>query len=181
MEPEAKLSLRERSAKSAWKEIFLVALIILFVAIGFAIWMAKKDWIGHYTKSIEVHTLPIIASAIIFGVIWVIRGTIGFLRSTDHKPMERDDYFTFYGMCFFDNTRDFPSDWLARWTCAVFLASLAFMPMATADAPDTIKISIITIWLPLVLYIFAASFVIREVLFCAELALVVWLWLGAFG
>lgn len=179
MEAKAELSLRERSAKSAWKEIFLSALIILFVAIGFAIWMAKSEWIGHFNKSIEFHTLPIIASLIIFGVIWLIRAAIGFLRSNDRMPMDTDDYFIFYDICYFDQGRDFPSDWLARWTCAVLLASLAFMPMATADAPDSIKIDIFTIWLPLVVYLMGAFFVIHEVFFFAELALVVWLWLGA--
>jgi hypothetical protein len=179
VEPKAELSLSERSAKSAWKEIFLSALIILFVAIGFAIWMVKSEWIGHYNKSIEVHTLPIIASSIILSVIWVIRAAIGFLRSNDRMPMDTDDYFIFYDMCYFDKSRDFPSDWLARWTCAAFLASLAFMPTAASEAPDSIIISIFTIWIPLVVYLSAATFVIREIFFCAELALVVWLWLGA--
>ena len=142
MEPKAIVPLSERSARSVWKEILIMSVAGTSIAVGLNIWMSQKDWIGHFSKSIEIHALPFLASAVVFGAIWTIRGTFGFFRSNDLAPMDRDDYLRLRYL--YEESSDFPSDRLTRWTIAVLLVTGGYAFQAAPDAGDSIKISIFT-------------------------------------
>ena len=170
MEPKAIVPLSERSARSVWKEILITTVSGTGIAVGLNIWMAQKDWIGHFNKSIEIHAFPFLASAVVLGVVWTIRGTFGFFRSNNVAPMDRDDYLCLRDL--YGESSDIPldRDRLARWTVAVLLATGGYAFQAAPDAGDSIKISIVTFWLPLVMYLSAAVFAFDVTLFCLALA-----------
>lgn len=168
MEPKAIVPLSERSAKSVWKEILIVAVTGTGVAVGLNIWMAQKDWVGHFNKSIEIHALPFLVSAIVLGVVWTIRGALGFFRSKNATPMNRDDYLCFQKI--YGESSGYPLDRLTRWTIAVLLATGGYAVQAAPDAGDSMKISIFTFWLPLAMYLSAAVYAFDVTLFCLALA-----------
>lgn len=169
MEPKAIVSLSECSARSAWKGILIAAVTGTGIAVGLNIWMAQKDWIGHFlNKSIEIHALPFLVSAVVLGVVWTIRGMLGFFRSSNVAPMDRNDYLCIRAI--YGESSDIPSDRLTRWTIAVLLATGGYAIQAAPDAGDSIKISIFTFWLPLVMYLSAAVYAFDVTLFCLALA-----------
>lgn len=172
MEPKAMIPLSERSTRSVWKELLITAVTCTGIAVGFSIWMAQKDWVGHFNKSIEIHAFPFLASVVVLGVVWTIRGTFGFFHSNNVTPMDHDDYRylrdTFRGV--FEESSGITSDWLTRWTIAVLFVTGGYAFQAAPDAGDSIKISIFTFWLPLVMYLSAAVYAFDITLFCLALA-----------
>lgn len=170
MEPKAIVPLSERSARSVWKEILVLSVAGTSIAVGLNIWMSQKDWIGHFGKSIEIHALPFLASAVVLGVIWTIRGTFGFFRSNNVAPMDRDDYLRLRDL--YGESSDFPSDRLTRWTIAVLLVTGSYAFQAAPDAGDSTRVSIFTLWLPLLMYLSAAVFAFDVTLVCLALAAV---------
>ncbi len=170
MEPKAIVPLSERSARSVWKEILVLSVAGTSSAVGLNIWMSQKDWIGHFGKSIEIHPLPFLASAVVLGAIWTIRGTFGFFRSNNVAPMDRDDYLRLRDL--YGESSDFPSDRLTRWTIAVLLVTGSYAFQAAPDAGDSTRVSIFTFWLPLLMYLSAAVYAFDVTLVCFALAAV---------
>lgn len=173
MEPKAIIPLSERSTRSAWKGLLITAVTCTGIAVGFSIWMAQENWVGHFNKSIEIHAFPFLASVVVLGIVWTIRGMFGFFHSNNVTPMDHDDYRylrdTFAGV-FEESSGRIPSDRLTRWTVAVLSATGGYAFQAAPDAGDSIYISIFTFWLPLVMYLFAAVWAIDVTLFCLAIA-----------
>lgn len=175
MEPKAIAPLSERSTRSVWKEILITAVTLTGIAVGLNIWIAQKDWIVHFNKSIDIHTFPFLASAVLLGVIWTIRGTFGYFRSNNVAPMNRDDYSRLREI--YGESNDTPSDRVLRWTYAILAATAGYALQAAPDAGDSINISIFTFWLPLMMYFGAAVMAFDVTLVCLALAtLAVLLW-----
>ena len=171
MEAETTIPLRNRSAKGEWKSLLMGSVVSTLFAIGLILVFARNDWIGHFGKEkIEIHALPFLLSAVFLGVIWAIRSTRNFLRCGDATPMAQADYFLLREISFDDPTSPFPTDRLTRWTWAVLFASGGSALQAAPDAVDSIKVSLVTFWLPSVLYLSAAIYAIDVTLFCLALA-----------
>lgn len=170
MEPKPAVPLSERSAKSVWKEILITALVGTFVAVGLGVWMERKDWVGHFGKSIEIHSFPFIASAALLGVVWTMRGMLGFSRSSNAAPMNRDDYSRLSEI--YAESSDLPRDRITRWTVAILFVTGGYAFQVAPGANETIRVSLFTFWLPLLMYLCGAVYAIDVALFCLGLAVV---------
>lgn len=178
MEPKAITLLSERSTRSVWKEILIQSVTTSGIAIGLIILMAHKDWVIHYNKSIEIHVLPSLTAAAIFGILWTIRGTLGFLRSNDLISMrETNDPYLLDVLRAELESSSGPTDRLTRWTIAISLATVGYAFQAAPEAVDSIKTSIFTFWLPLMMYLGAAAYAFDITLFClADVAIMALIW-----
>ncbi len=167
VESRAIVPLSGRAARNVWKGILIIAVAGTSIAIGFNIWMAPNDWVGHLNRSVEIHVLPFLVSAAMLGVVWTIRGALGFFRSNSVIPMDRDEYLRLQKI--YGESKDIPSDRLTRWTIAVLLATAGYAFQAAPDAADSTEISIFTFWLPLVLYLSAAVYAFDVTIFVLAL------------
>lgn len=164
---EKTIALPQRSAKAEWKEILIMSIGVIVAALAIILWMSSSDWVGKFGKGIEIHSLPFLGSTVFLGLIWGIRSTRNYLRCSDATPMAQDDYLLLRRI---ENDNPFESDRLSRWSTAVLLATAAVALQPAPDAIGSLKISILTFWVPLVMYLSAAVFAIDVTLVCLTLA-----------
>lgn len=159
-------SLRQHSARSEWKFMLGLALALIAIAIGMLFFLESKNWvIKPFGKYIELQILPLSIAAIILGIIWSIRALLGIRRCTDEIPMAEKEYLLL------ESINDLIKDRITRYSVAIILATIAASLNATHGAPDTIKISFFTEWLPALLYICAGIYAFELLILGMALAL----------
>lgn len=168
--------LSERSARSEWKGIAVTAFWITVVTAGVSMWLAEYRWIVQLGKSIELHLEPMFVTIIVLGIVWTIRAVYGYGRSSDITPMEASEYQILRKIN--GEMGGLPQDRLLRLTVAALFATVAYALKSSPGAVESLKVTIMTFWIPLGLYCVAAMWLYELSLFCLALALIAGIALG---
>lgn len=160
-------SLRQLSARSEWKAILGLALGSMVIAVAMLFLFEKQNWIIKFGKYIEFQIFPVLTAVIMLGILWFIRAILGIRRCSNETFLDEKEYYLLNSI----KSDDLIKDRIKRYSVAILVVTVAAGLNASSGAPDTLKVSFVTEWLPVLLYISAGIFAFELLILGIALAL----------